>query len=114
MPDFIVEEIKEVLLVMALTFSYDLLRIIRRIIKHCNVAVSVEDIIFWLFVSYTTLVFIIKIDDGGLRVYFFIGLICGTILYKTVSKFILKKLTELFTIRKKKMDNFILSIVETK
>ena len=36
MPDFIVEEIKEVLLVMAygmaLTFSYDLLRIIRRII----------------------------------------------------------------------------------
>lgn len=71
---FYFEEIKEVLLVMAygmaLTFSYDLLRIIRRIIKHCNVAVSVEDIIFWLFVSYTTLVFIIKIDDGGLRVYF--------------------------------------------
>lgn len=37
MPDFIVEEIKEVLLVMAygmaLTFSYDLLRIIRRIIN---------------------------------------------------------------------------------
>ena len=106
MPDFIVEEIKEALLVMAygmaLTFSYDLLRIIRRIIKHCNVAVSVEDIIFWLFVSYTTLVFIIKIDDGGLRIYFFIGLICGITLYKTVSKFILKKLTELFTIRKKK------------
>ena len=102
MPDFIVEEIKEALLVMAygmaLTFSYDLLRII----KHCNVAVSVEDIIFWLFVSYTTLVFIIKIDDGGLRIYFFIGLICGITLYKTVSKFILKKLTELFTIRKKK------------
>lgn len=106
MPDFIVEEIKEALLVMAygmaLTFSYDLLRIIRRIIKHCNVAVSAEDIIFWLFVSYTTLVFIIKIDDGGLRIYFFIGLICGITLYKTVSKFILKKLTELFTIRKKK------------
>ena len=78
-------------------FIYDILRILRRCIKHNVVAVSVEDILYWLLVSVSTFVMLIKINDGGLRFYFLIGAILGAMLYIfTAGKIVVRGGTVIF------------------
>lgn len=91
--DFVAEELYKVLVTIlygvASTFTYDILRILRRCVPHNIVAVSVEDMLYWIALSICTFALLIRINDGGVRFYFLIGAVLGAILYSlTVGKHI--------------------------
>ena len=54
-----------------LSFFYDFLRVLRRMIRHGAVATGIEDLLFWLFGG----------TDGELRGYVLLGTLCGALLY---------------------------------
>ena len=121
--EFLTEELAKVLVTILYgvicAIVYDMLRIIRRVLPHGIVAVSVEDILYWMLMSVCTFVMLIKINDGGIRFYFLIGALLGAVLYSfTISKcvvaagtvifrkipvHILKKLSESIKIRNTKI-----------
>ena len=40
---------------IALTLSYDLLRVFRRVVSHNSILIAMEDVCFWLIWTYVTL-----------------------------------------------------------
>lgn len=106
MADFLKDELRNIAYVLcygaALACIYDIIKCIRYFIRHNIVAVSVEDMLFWFMASLFTLKLTIEINDGGLRVYLFIGMVLGAGIYYQTVHFGLKKLFRLFTIKIKK------------
>lgn len=73
------------------TFIYDLLRIIRRVIPHKNFFVSVEDFFFWVFCAISVFLLMHEESNGTLRWFAVFGAICGMLLYKkTISNHFVK------------------------
>lgn len=73
---------------------FDLFRSLRKGIKTSNVATYIEDILFWIIVSFIIIGTILKYNYGELRLYIFIGIIFGITIYLlTLSKIILKYTT---------------------
>ncbi len=72
-----------VLLGAAMAFTYDWLRIVRRVICHSNFFVAIEDILFWFIWTVIVILSIQKYGYGQLRIYIFIGIIVGATLYLT-------------------------------
>ena len=74
--EFLTEELAKILVTILYgvicAIVYDMVRIIRRVLPHGIVAVSVEDILYWMLMSVCTFVMLIKINDGGIRFYFLI------------------------------------------
>ena len=58
---------------------YYFLRILRRIIKHNLLAISLEDIIFWIWTGIHLFIQIYRTSDGSIRWYFVVGVLCGGI-----------------------------------
>lgn len=90
---------------------FDLFRSLRKSIKTSNVATYIEDILFWIIVSFIIIGTILKYNYGELRLYIFIGIILGITIYLlTLSKIILKYTTIIieFTV---KIFNKILAIL---
>lgn len=56
---------------------YMCIRIFRRIIKHSLLAVSIEDLLFWIFTSIYIYYQIFLSTKGVLRWYFFAGIVLG-------------------------------------
>lgn len=106
MTEFLTEELHNALLVLGygalLGFAYDILFCLRHVIKHNTVAISVEDMLYWILVSITTLNLLAIINDGGLRMYFLLGMIGGAFVYNRTIHFILKKIYGSITIRIRK------------
>ena len=72
-------------------FIFDLFRALRKSIKTSNIATYIEDIIFWMIVSFIVITTILKFNYGELRLYIFIGMILGGTTYiLTISKKIVK------------------------
>lgn len=65
---------------VAIAVSYDLLRVLRRIVKHGNLLVAVEDVCYWLAWTYITLFLLHTYGDGCLHGYMLLGVILGIIL----------------------------------
>lgn len=72
-------------------FIFDLFRSLRKSIKTSNIATYIEDILFWIIVGFIIINTILKFNYGELRLYIFIGLIFGAMIYfLTLSKIIVK------------------------
>ncbi|MCM1102325.1 MAG: spore cortex biosynthesis protein YabQ [Acetatifactor muris] len=74
-----------------ITFIYDILRILRRVIPHGGWAVSLEDLLFWLYCAVRVFLLMYHESNGTLRWFAVLGALAGMLLYiKTVSPFLVK------------------------
>lgn len=72
---------------VAMGFSYDILRCLRRLLLHNIFFISVEDIAFWVIWALIIVSKIHEYNSGEFRVYVFVGVFIGTLIYLlTVSK----------------------------
>ena len=95
---------------------FDFFRILRRSIKTSNLITYIEDILFWILTGLFLLYIIFKYSFGQLRIYMFVSLIIGIVIYfLTISKYFIK--LNVKTIRIYKIyyiKNFIHSILPYK
>lgn len=79
------------LLGIYITFVYDLLRIIRRVIPHKNFVVSLEDLGFWGFCAVEVFLLMYRESNGSLRWFAVFGALVGMLLYrKSISNLFVK------------------------
>ena len=64
-----------------LAASYDVLRILRGLIKHNAFFINLEDLIYWIYVAVVVFVELYDKNDGRLRGYVFGGLLAGMAIY---------------------------------
>ncbi len=73
------------------TFVYDILRIIRRVIPHGSFCVSVEDFIFWVYCGAEVFLLMYHESNGTLRWFAVLGAVTGMLFYsKLVSPLLVK------------------------
>ena len=67
-----------------LTFVYDGIRIFRILIKHRDVVISIEDILFWMYA--TVIIFEMQLEqsEGLLRGFCILGMLLGMYLYSKI------------------------------
>lgn len=70
-----------VVLGMFIGFIFDIFRIIRKIIKHRDFFIFVEDTLYWLIVSFIMFYFMLNKNNGEIRFFSIIGVFIGMILY---------------------------------
>ena len=63
---------------------YDLLRIIRRVIKHSEVIVAIQDILYWVISSVLIFRMMYQLNYGIIRGFSVLGITIGMILYKYI------------------------------
>lgn len=81
------------------SFIFDFFKILRLSIKHNNIFIFIEDIIFFIILSLLTYNFMINISFGQIRIFILIGELIGFILYKfSISDFIVKSITYIISI----------------
>ncbi len=83
-----------VLLGIVITFVYDNIRVIRRVIRHNTFFISMEDLFFWIWVSLAVFLLQHKENDGIFRWFSVIGGFLGMLVYrKIISRFYVTKMT---------------------
>ena len=86
---------------MFIGFLFDFFRILRKIFKTKNLITYIEDILFWILTGISIIFCMYKFSDGSLRLFMFLGLIFGIIIYMlTFSKIIMKIFVKLINIVK--------------
>lgn len=81
---------------------FDMFRIIRKSFKTPDFITYIEDILFWIISGALLLFCIFTFNNGELRLYLFISIILGNLLYlSTLSKYFIKLSTYLIDILKK-------------
>lgn len=87
-----------------LMLVYDLLRVLRLMIKHSSFVMGIEDFSYWIYAGTATFMLLYELNDGGVRMYAVAGVFTGMILYdKIVSRFLfaaLKKAGKWFKIKR--------------
>ena len=79
------------LLGIYITFVYDIIRILRRVFRHGNFWLSVEDLAFWIFCGDEVFLLMHRESNGILRWYAVVGALLGMLLYrKLISRFFVK------------------------
>lgn len=74
-----------------ITFIYDILRILRRVVPHKGLLVSLEDLAFWIFCAIHIFQLMHRESNGSLRWFAVMGALAGMLLYKkTVSGLFVK------------------------
>lgn len=70
---------------------FDFFRILRRSIKTPNVITYIEDILFWILTGLLVLYNIWYFNNGEIRIYMFLGIILGILIYMSaLSNIIIK------------------------
>ncbi|MEG1291732.1 MAG: spore cortex biosynthesis protein YabQ, partial [Lachnospiraceae bacterium] len=85
---------------MAMLFVYDLLRIIRRLIRHGSIMLGMEDLIFWIVSAISLFAMLYQENSGYIRGFVIGGVLLGMLLYNVLishwvvkfSVFIMKKI----------------------
>ena len=72
--------------------TYDLLRCFRRIIPQSLLIVSIEDFFYWFIWTMIIIDSIVHFNYGELRIYIFVFLLVGFIVYKTTIGWVLMKI----------------------
>lgn len=73
-----------------LVWAYDLFRIFRKAVPHHILAVSIEDMLYWLAVSLIIFGMIFEKNNGALRGYSFVGILAGVWLQYAAESFLRK------------------------
>lgn len=83
---FIIEEsrfwLNFVLLGVGITLVYDCLRILRRVFPHGIIWISLEDLVYWIFVSFSIFYLLYYENNGAFRWFAIFGAALGMLLYK--------------------------------
>lgn len=66
---------------VAIGILFDFFRILRRSIKTSNIITYIEDVLFWILTGILILYNIWYFNDGEIRVYMFLGIILGVLVY---------------------------------
>lgn len=95
---------------------FDLFRILRKLFKTPDIITYIEDILFWMLTGLFLLYIIFKYSFGQLRIYMFVSLIIGIVIYfLTISKYFIKLNVKIIRIYKiYYIKNFIRSILPYK
>lgn len=67
---------------VAITFLYDILRIFRRVIRHGSFLLSLEDLLFWTGCSAGIFYMLYQENNGTIRWFAIMGATVGMLLYK--------------------------------
>lgn len=87
------------LLGVVITFAYDGFLIIRRLIRHSGIMVSLEDLIFWIVCALEVFRVLCRENNGMLRWFAVAGAFGGMLVYKkTVSRFIIRATCQVITL----------------
>lgn len=70
---------------------YDIIRCIRRIVAHNLFFVSVEDFIYWFAMTLFVIDSIVSFNYGQLRIYIFIAIAFGFVVYRITIGWVLMK-----------------------
>ena len=65
---------------IVILFSYQILRLMRRLIPHHIVVVNLEDLLYWLGVSVYLFRQMYMTTFGSIRWFFILGVVCGIVL----------------------------------
>ncbi len=77
---------------------FDFFRILRRSIKTSNTITYIEDILFWILTGILILYSIWFFNNGEIRIFIFLGIIVGILLYIfTLSNIIVKIFSTIFS-----------------
>ena len=72
-------------------FIFDIFRVLRKVTKTPDFFTYIEDIFFWTISMFIILISIFIFNNGELRLYIFIGIISGVILYLIfISKYFIR------------------------
>ena len=66
----------------ALLFVYDLVRIVRRVVRHGTAGIAVEDMIFWIVSAFLLFGFMYRQNEGVIRGFIILGAFFGMIIYR--------------------------------
>ena len=79
-----------------LLLVYDVLRILRRVVKHDGFFIALEDLIFWVCASLFIFIMMYKENNGVIRGFSIMGMAIGTIIYHfTISEFFVDIVTKI-------------------
>ena len=67
---------------VGLRLAYDVLRILRRVIKHGNFWIGIEDLLYWLLCTIVVFLLLYLENDGMLRLFAFVGILGGMGIYQ--------------------------------
>ncbi len=82
------------LLGVIITFVYDNIRVFRRVLRHNNFFISIEDLIFWIGVSLSVFLLQHKENNGIFRWFSVVGAFLGMLIYRKIfSRFYIKQMT---------------------
>ena len=88
---------------------FDFFRILRKTFKTANLITYIEDIVFWIMTGISIIFCMYNFSDGNLRLFMFLGLIFGIIIYMlTLSKIIIKLFVISINVLKKTFNNIII------
>ena len=77
---------------------FDFFRILRRTIKTGNIVTYIQDILFWILTGILVLYNIWYFNNGEIRVYMFLGITIGTLIYiSTLSNIFVKIFAKILT-----------------
>ena len=83
---------------VAIGILFDFFRILRRTIKTVNIVTYIEDVLFWGLTGVLILYNIWYFNNGEIRVYMFLGIILGTLIYmSTLSNIVVKVFTRILS-----------------
>lgn len=72
-------------------FIFDFFRILRKSFKTPNIVTYIEDICFWILTGYLLLYSIFVFNNGEIRIFMFLGICIGIILYMLIlSKYLIQ------------------------
>lgn len=75
---------------------FDIFRILRRTIKTSNIITYIEDVLFWILTGLLILYNIWYFNNGEIRIFMFLGIIIGVLIYmSTISSILIKIFTKL-------------------
>ena len=76
---------------VAIGILFDFFRILRRSIKTSNIITYIEDVLFWILTGIFILYNIWFFNNGEIRLFMFLGIILGVLIYmSTLSSIIIK------------------------
>ena len=77
---------------------FDFFRILRRSIKTGNIVTDIQDILFWVLTGILVLYNIWYFNNGEIRIYMFLGIIIGVLIYMlTLSNIFVKLFTKILS-----------------
>lgn len=81
---------------VAIGLLFDFFRILRRSFKTPNIVIYIEDILFWVLTGVLILYNIWYFNNGEIRLYMFLGIIIGILIYvSTLSSILVKVLSKI-------------------